>query len=173
MMLHHGFGESPVTGGGTARLRSLLEGWAARAVGAPAAGGSADEGDRRRRACGEILRTVVRPVLDDVMTELLQAGHEAVTRDHTELDNAYPSVALSFTPRTPPPPQFALASALIFRYDPKHGIVVHADVKPSPSRRRVATGAGERHGTMGVDAVSAPWVETKTLNFIEAVLKAN
>jgi hypothetical protein len=32
---------------------------------------------------------------------------------------------------------------------------------------------GERLGTIGTDAVSALWVETKTLNFIDAVLKAN
>jgi hypothetical protein len=48
-------------------------------------------------------------------------------------------------------------------------------VKPSPRRGRAsATGSsGDRGGTSRVDAVSAAWVEIKTLNFIEAVLKAN
>jgi len=33
--------------------------------------------------------------------------------------------------------------------------------------------SGDRSGTMGVDVVSAAWVITKTLDFVEAVLKAN
>jgi len=96
------------------------------------------------------------------------------TRDHSDRENAYPSVALSLTPRVLPPGQaeITLASALIFRCDPQLGIVVHADVKASPIRRRAVTG-GERLGTIGTDAVSAAWVETKTLNFIAAVLQAN
>jgi hypothetical protein len=35
------------------------------------------------------------------------------------------------------------------------------------------TGHGDRTGTIGVDAVSAQWVETKTLAFVADVLKAN
>jgi len=83
-------------------------------------------------------------------------------------------VALSFTPRTRAArsARFALASALIFRYDPRHGVVAYADVKAAPTAR-AATAAVQRLGTIGVDALSVDWVETKTLNFIEAVLKAN
>jgi hypothetical protein len=114
-----------------------------------------------------MLRTVVRPVLETFLVELRKAGHEAATRDQTGREDAYPSVALSFTP------QGALASALIFRYDPRHGIAVQRDVKPSPRKGRVVTAGGDRGGTSRVDAVSAAWVETKTLNFVEAVLKAN
>ena len=154
-----------------ARLRALLAAYAEREV--PPAPALSDEGGRRRRAGGDALRTIVRPVLDAVMAELRSAGHEAATRDDTARDNAYPSVALSFTPRTHPHPGMALASAIIFRFDPRHGIVVQSDVKPTPTRRRVAGGGGERHGTMGADALTAAWVETKTLNFVDAVLKAN
>src|ERR1041384_6242463 len=42
------------------------------------------EAERQRRACGDILRTVVRPVLEACMNELKAAGHEASTRDHTD-----------------------------------------------------------------------------------------
>jgi hypothetical protein len=35
------------------------------------------------------------------------------------------------------------------------------------------TTSADRSGTIGVDAVSTGWVETKTLNFVEAVLKAH
>ncbi len=77
------------------------------------------------------------------------------------------SVALSFTPRR------GLASALIFRYDPRHGIAVQREVKQAPWKGRPATATGDRLGNIGITAVSAAWVETKTLTFIEAVLKAN
>ncbi len=152
------------------KLRSLLHAYSERkAKPEPVVKGSHhEEGDRKRRACGEMLQTVVRPVLEEFQAELRNAGHEASTRDQTGRDDAYPSVALSFTPRS------ALASALIFRYDPRHGIVVQRDVKPSPRSRRVTMGSsGDRGGTSRVEAVSAAWVEIKTLNFIEAVLKAN
>lgn len=160
-----------MTATGLAKLRSLLQAYAERAR--PAAKGY-DEGERQRRVCGDSLRGVVWPVLQAIAEELRQAGHEATTRDHSDRANAYPSVALSLTPRIQPPEgaEITLASALIFRCDPQLGIVVHADVKAPPIRRRAVTG-GERLGTIGTDAVSAAWVETKTLNFIDAVLKAN
>ena len=83
-----------------------------------------DEGERRRRACGDRLRTVVR-------------------------------------------------SVLAFRYDPRRGIAVARDIKPSPNKGRMVTSSTDRIGTMKVEAVSVEWVETKTLSFIEAVLKVN
>lgn len=150
------------------RLRTILKTYAERKANPdPAPRTSTDEADRKRRACGEMLRAVVRPVLDSFLPELREAGHEASTRDQTGRVDAYPSVALSFTP------QSALASALIFRYDPRHGIAVQRDVKASPRKGRVVSGGGDRLGTSRVDAVSSAWVETKTLDFIEAVLKAN
>jgi hypothetical protein len=158
-----------------ATLRALLHAYADRAAKEPlpAKGQSGEEA--QRRACGDRLRTVVRPLLDVFMAELRNAGHDASTRDQTDRENAYPSVALSFTPKPPPTatPRFSLASALIFRYDPRHGVVVHADVKHAPTARRATPATGERLGTIGVEALSAEWVETKTLNFIDAVLKAN
>jgi len=156
-----------------AKLRALLAAHAQRAAKAPPVKAQA-RGESQRRACGDKLRAVVRPLLDVVMGELRNAGYEASTRDHTDRENAYPSVALSFTPRVSGAAGslFALASALIFRYDPRHGVVAHADVKPAPTARPT-TATGARFGTIGVDALSAEWVETKTLNFIEAVLKAN
>lgn len=151
------------------RLQSLLRAWTERKAKAQTKPRSS-EFERQREACGNLLRTLVRPVLDACMAELKSAGHEASTRDHTERQDAYPSVALSFTPR----PDLALASALIFKYDPRHGIVVVQDVKQSPAKARGAhAGGSDRLGTMGLDAVTTAWVETKTLSFIEAVLKAN
>jgi hypothetical protein len=156
------------------KLRSLLTGYAelkAREQPQPPAGQGAAE--RKRRACADMLRNVVRPVLDAFMVELKNAGHDATTRDHTEREDAYPSVALSFTPRTHASQATALASALIFRYEPRRGILVQRSVKPSPAKRQPVTASGDRIGTIGVDAVSPQWVETKTLAFIEDVLKAN
>lgn len=148
------------------RLRALLQAYAERAAKEqPGTKTTKDSADRRM--CGERLHAIVRPVLDDVMAELKNAGHEASVREHIERDDAYPSVALSFTPRA------GLASAVIFRYDPRHGIVVHREVKAAPWKGRPITGTGDRLGTIGINAVSAAWVETKTLSFIEAVLKAN
>lgn len=157
-----------MTGSNRTRLRTLLEGYERRTRAQPA---PAPAEDRPRLVCAEVLRSIVGPVLDSVMADLRNAGHEAATRDDTDHDNAYPSVALSFTPRSPGVGA-ALASALIFRYDPRHGIVVQSDVKPTPAGKRVATTA-DRQGTIGVDAVTPAWVETKTVNFVEAVLKAN
>jgi hypothetical protein len=150
-----------------AKLRALLQAHAERAAkGQPADKTPQDQADRRM--CGERLHAVVRPVLDDIMAELKNAGHDASVREHIERDDAYPSVALSFTPRS------GLASALIFRYDPRHGIVVHREVKHAPWKGRPPTGGtGDRLGTIGIPALSAAWVETKTLSFIEAVLRAN
>ncbi|HEY3220664.1 MAG TPA: hypothetical protein VGJ80_08030, partial [Gemmatimonadales bacterium] len=70
-------------------------------------------------------------------------------------------------------PPSGLASALIFRYDPRYGIVVQREVKQAPWKGRPPTGGGDRLGTIGIAAVSTVWVETKTLSFIEAVLRAN
>lgn len=148
------------------KLRALLAGYAERKAAAPAlrAGGAAEQ---KRRACADSLRNVVRPVLDKFMAELKAAGHEASTRDHTEREDAYPSVALSFTPKG------ALASALMFKFDPKHGIAVQRDVKAAPGKGRVGASSGDMIGTIKIDAVSAQWVATKTLSFVEDVLKAN
>jgi len=160
-----------------AKLHALLSAYAERQAAvkpAPRAGDSTAE--RKRRACADLLRTVVRPVLERFMEELKKAGHDASTRDHTDRDDAYPSVALSFTPRSlaaAKSPESVLASALMFKYDPRRGIVVQRDVKLSPARGRVAPASGDRTGTIGVDAVSTEWVATKALSFVEDVLKAN
>jgi hypothetical protein len=148
------------------KLRALLQAYAERSAKlTPAERTPQDQADRR--TCGERLHSVVRPVLDAFMAELKNAGHDAAVREHIERDDAYPSVALSFTPRG------GLASALIFRYDPRHGIIAQREVKHAPWKGRPPTGAGDRLGTIGIPAVSAAWVETKTLSFIDAVLKAN
>jgi len=146
------------------KLRALLEQYAERSAKTSA---KVPEDQADRRMCGERLHAVVRPVLDALMAELKTAGHDASVREHIERDDAYPSVALSFTPRR------GLASALIFRYDPRHGIVVQREVKQAPWKGRPPTGATDRLGTIGITAVSPAWVETKSLSFIEAVLKAN
>lgn len=149
-----------------AKLRTLLEQYAQRNTKSTAQA-PADQTDRAM--CGERLHAIVRPVLDALMVELKNAGHDASVREHIGRDDAYPSVALSFTPKS------CLASALIFRYDPRHGIIVQREVKHAPWKGRPPTtgGTGDRLGTIGITAVSAAWVETKSLSFIEAVLKAN
>jgi len=158
------------------KLRSLLDEFAKRAASAPPpskTGRSAAE--RQRAACAACFQKVVRPVLDRFMIELRNAGHEASTRDNTTRNDAYPSMALSFTPRTGAADgaEPALASALLFKYDPKRGVLVQRDVKASPARGRVVTATSDRLGTIGVDALTTQWVETKTLTFVEDVLKAN
>jgi hypothetical protein len=147
------------------RLRALLQAYAERAAKESDQTEPKDQADRRM--CGDRLHSVVRPVLEDFIAELKGAGHEASVREHIERDDAYPSVALSFTPKK------GLASAIIFRYDPRHGIVAQREVKHAPWKGRPPTGTGDRLGTIGISAVSGAWVETKTLSFIEAVLKAN
>ncbi len=166
-----------MTGDSIERLRSLLQAYAERKAGAPppAAKTALDAGVRQTQASGERLRKVVRPVLDDCLAELRNEGHEASVQDHTDSEDAYPSVALSFTPRARGASRrtMALASVLVFRYDPRRGIVVQRDIRASAARGRLVTTSADRSGTIGVDAVSTEWVETKTLNFVEAVLKAN
>src|SRR2546425_758442 len=122
------------------------------------------------RACGDRLQNVGRPVLQGFADELQSAGHEAAIRDHTNSADAYPSVALTFTPRATG--GTALVSVLTFRYDPPRGIAVGRDIKPS-TRGRAVTSSTDRIGTIRVETVSADWVETKTLSFIETVLKVN
>src|SRR5437667_11993229 len=125
-----------------AKLQALLQSHAERAARVlPTERTPQDLADRR--TCGERLRSVVRPVLDAAMADLKSAGHDAAVREHTEREDAYPSVALSFTPRG------GLASAIIFRYDPRHGIVVHREVKQAPWKGRPTTGTGDRLGTNG------------------------
>lgn len=145
-----------------AKLNALLEAYAERAEKATPAKAAA-RGEAQRRLCGDRLRAIARPLLEEVMALLQAAGHEAATRDHTERESAYPSVALSFTPKRSPAVGAALASALIFRFDPRYGVVAQSHVTPG----------SERLGTIGVDALSREWVQTKTLTFVEAVLKAN
>jgi hypothetical protein len=166
-----------VTDKSVERLRSFLRAYAERktSVPPPAAKTALDAGERQTHAAAERLGKVVRPVLDDCMAELRNAGHEASLQDHTDREDAYPSVALSFTPRARGASRrtTALASVLAFRYDPRRGIVVQRDIRASAARGRLVTTSADRSGTIGVDAVSTEWVETKTLNFVEAVLKAN
>jgi hypothetical protein len=150
------------------KLRSLLADFAARAGRTPPLSPTGQSAAvRKRAACAECFQKVVRPVLERFVVELKNAGHDASTRDNTARDDAYPSVALSFTPRG------ALASALLFKYDPRRGVLVQRDVKPSPTKGRVVTATSDRLGTIGVDALSTQWVETKTLTFVEDVLKVN
>jgi hypothetical protein len=154
------------------KLRTLLKSFQERTGKGQASVKTApDDAERRRRACGDRLQKVVRPVLQTFATELTGAGHEASLDDHTDSADAYPSVALSFTPRAPG--QTTLASVISFRYDPRRGIAVARDVRTSPAKGRVVTATTDRIGTMKVEAVSAEWVESKTLSFVEAVLKAN
>jgi hypothetical protein len=158
------------------KLRSLLAEFSERTASAPAPSRTGQSaGDRKRAACAECFQKVVRPVLDRFMVELKNAGHEASTRDNTARDDAYPSMALSFTPRARVAngAETALASALLFKYDPRRGVLVQRDVKPSPTKGRIVTATSDRLGTIGVDALSTQWVETKTLTFIEDVLKVN
>jgi hypothetical protein len=154
------------------QLRSLLKSYEERTAKVQVDEKPApDEGERRRRACGDRLRTVVRSVLDRFMDALKNGGHEASIEDRTDSADAYPSVALAFTPRSPG--GTALRSLLLFRYDPRRGVAVARDIKPSPTKGRVVTTSTDRIGTMKVEALSVEWVETKTLSFIEAVLKVN
>ncbi|MGH7675990.1 MAG: hypothetical protein ACREMV_12030 [Gemmatimonadales bacterium] len=164
-----------MSGEHTEKLRALLRAYADRAAGAPPPSKTVQsEAARKREIYADCLRNVVRPVLEAFSAELQAAGHQAATRDDTDRDDAYPSVALSFTPRAHDrSPETALASALMFKYDPRRGIVVQRDVKTSPARGRNATSSGDRLGTIGVETVSAEWVETKTLSFVDDVLKAN
>jgi len=152
-----------MTGKTMERLRSLLKTYDERTAKPQTDVKTVDhEGERRRRACGDRLQNVVRPVLQGFADELQSAGHEAAIRDHTNSADAYPSVALTFTPR----------STGTFRYDPRRGIAVGRDIKPS-TRGRAVTSSTDRIGTIRVETVSADWVETKTLSFIETVLKVN
>ena len=156
----------------TEQLRTLLKAYAERAAKVHAdAKPVVDEGGQRRRACGERLQKVVRPVLLRFLTELENAGHDASVQDHTDSVDTYPSVALSFTPRASG--ARALASVLTFRYDPRRGIAVQREIKVPTTRERVVTASTDRIGTIGMEALTAEWVETKTLSFIEYVLKAN
>jgi hypothetical protein len=154
------------------KLRALLKSYDERKASEQAGPRTArDEEERQRQACGERLREVVRPVLRGFMSELQEAGHDASIQDHTDKEDAYPGVALSFSPRARG--ENGLTSVLAFKYDPRRGIIVQRDVRPAVTRGKVVTATTDRLGTIGVDVVSAEWVETKTLNFIEAVLKAN
>jgi hypothetical protein len=154
------------------KLKALLASYAQRAAkGHVDAKPVRDEGEQRRRACGERLQKVVRPVLLGFLPELENAGHDASVQDHTDSVDAYPSVALAFTPRASG--ARGLASVLSFRYDPRRGIAVQREIKVPATRERVVTASTDRIGTIGMEAVTAEWVETKTLSFIEAVLQAN
>ena len=155
------------------KLRAILKAYDERSARPPAVAKSAQkEAIRQRRAAGDRLRNVVRPVLQTVMAELRSAGHEASVQDYTDSDDVYPSVALTFTPMAHGLSQGSLASVLAFRYDPRRGIVVQRDIRASARGRMISTGF-DRGGTIGVDAVTTEWVETKTLTFVDGVLKTN
>ncbi len=154
------------------KLRALLKTYRERTTqGSTDAKPVSDEGERRRRACGDRLQKVVRSVLQGFAAELREAGHEAAVDDHAESSDVYPSVALVFTPRTPG--ATPLASMLMFKCDPRRGIAVARDVRQPTSKGRVVSTSTDRLGTMRVEGVTTEWVETKALSFIEAVLKAN
>jgi hypothetical protein len=156
------------------QLRAILKAYDERTGGGAAVSKTGKrEAERQRRAAGDRLRNVVRPVLHAFMAELRSAGHEAAVQDYADRDDAYPSVALSFTPLARGVSQGALASVLAFKYDPRRGIVVQRDIRASTERGRMISTSVDRGGTIGLDAVSTEWVETKALAFVDAVLKAN
>src|SRR5439155_23476726 len=71
------------------KLSALLTAYAElKAKAQPASKVSDSTADRKRRACADCLRNIVRPVLDGFMTELKTAGHDATTRDHTDKEDA-------------------------------------------------------------------------------------
>jgi hypothetical protein len=157
-----------------AQLRAILLAYDERAADVPELSKAARrEAERQRRAAAERLRAVVRPVLQAVMTELRSAGHDAMIQDSTESSDAHPSVALTFTPMVRGLSQGAFASVLAFRYDPRRGIVVQRDIRMMPARGRAISTSVDRGGTIGPEALTAEWAETKTLTFVDAVLKAN
>src|SRR2546423_15063435 len=91
------------------KLRALLKGYAERA-GAGAAPGAGDvkpvhpvhhESQRRRRACGDRLHTVVPAVLDRVADALNDAGHAAAIEDHSATPGPAPSAGPAVTPPSP------------------------------------------------------------------------
>lgn len=155
------------------KLRALLKNHELRRAGGSQADvrSAPEEGERRRRACGDRLQKVVRSVLQTFAAELRDAGHEAAIDDHSDSADAYPSVALVFTPHTAA--GTALASMLTFKCDPRRGIAVARDVRQPASKGRVVSTSTDRLGTMRVEGVTTEWVETKALSFIEAVLKLN
>src|SRR2546427_13276472 len=122
-----------MTGKTMERLRSLLKTYDERTAKPQTDVKTVDhEGERRRRACGDRLQNVVRPVLQGFADELQSAGHEAAIRDHTNSADAYPSVALTFTPRSTGGDPAGLV--LIFPHDPP---------------RRIAAGRGNQAATPG------------------------
>src|SRR2546422_9893365 len=98
-----------------AKLQALLRAYAERAANAQP---TTPQDQADRRMCGERLRAVVRPVLDAIMAELKNAGHDASVRGHIERDGAHPSGALAL------PPPGRLPSALILRFGPRPGLLV-------------------------------------------------
>src|SRR5207245_4822393 len=100
------------------KRRPLLKTYEERAAAKPPAEvrTTPDEAERRRRACGDRLQNVVRPLLQGFLTELKSAGHEGSIEDRTDSADAYPSVGLMFTPRAAG--GVGLASTLMFRYHP-------------------------------------------------------
>src|SRR5438105_12221673 len=114
-----------MTGKTAEKLRSLLKTYDERSAARPPAEvrTAPDEAERRRRACGDRLLNVVRPVLQAFLTELKSAGHEGSIEDRTNTADAYPSVGLMFTPRAPG--GGALAATSVFRYHPRRGAAEH------------------------------------------------
>src|SRR5437870_12245077 len=90
-----------MTGKTAEKLRSLLKTYDERSAARPPAEvrTAPDEAERRRRACGDRLLNVVRPVLQAFLTELKRAGHEGSIEDRTNTVAAYPGVWVLFTPR--------------------------------------------------------------------------
>src|SRR2546430_15865699 len=65
------------------RSQALLQAYAERAAKNPAATQTPQD-QTDRRAWGERLRSVVRPVLDATLADLKSAGHDGAVREHTE-----------------------------------------------------------------------------------------
>src|SRR5437667_12453154 len=86
------------------KLRALLTAYAERKESAtPAYRTGQGAGERKRRACADCLRNVVRPVIDLLVDQLQNAGNDASTRDHTYMEDAFPSVPRSLTLRARSP----------------------------------------------------------------------
>src|SRR2546430_8888737 len=79
-----------MTGKTAEKLRSLLKTYDERSAARPPAEvrTAPDEAERRRRACGDRLLNVVRPVLQAFLTELKSAGHEGSIEDRTNTADA-------------------------------------------------------------------------------------
>ncbi|WP_423370153.1 hypothetical protein [Burkholderia sp. LMG 32019] len=143
---------------------------------------AAEEKQERERAervaSGELLSSVILPVVQKFSGDINEKGHKAELLDHTKGSYAYPHIILKFTPVPKTSPQhysgYIGASKITFMHRDGGAVNVGKEISTARSGSTWEGYSGSQNGTdFKPEQITEEWATKQVLIFVEAVLRAN